>query len=75
MSERWIPEPPPAAPRYVERLLTICPDCHGLVRRVRLDITAEGQQYGPWRCAIHGEVAEPLHEWYEIPTGDEEDDA
>ncbi len=70
-SEQWVPEPPPMGPRYEEREIPTCPLCDGLVRRELRD-TAAGQEHGPWRCDLHGEVTPRLDTW-EIPTYDEEE--
>jgi len=69
-SEPWVPEPAPRAPRFEERELPLCPACKGLARRDILALTNEGQQFGPWRCDLHGEVT-PVWEYLEIPTGDD----
>jgi hypothetical protein len=70
-SEPFLPEPPPRGPGFEEREVPICPTCLGLVRRDILAMTAEGQQFGPWRCDRHGEVT-PLFEQFQVPTGYED---
>ena len=72
MTEQWVPEPPPRGPRYEERTVPTCPSCNGLVRREILALTSEGQQYGPWKCDLHGEVTPDFDTW-EIPTYEEEE--
>jgi hypothetical protein len=70
MSEPYIHEVPPQAPRYVERDVPLCPTCSGLARR---DLGDPGiRPHGPWRCDLHGEVT-PVWERIEVPTGYEED--
>ena len=71
MSEPWVPESPPRAPRYVERDLPLCPVCSGLARR-DLGDPDNGAPHGPWLCDLHGAVT-PVWERLEVPTGDEDD--
>jgi hypothetical protein len=67
MTEPWVPEPPDTRLEWETRELPLCPECKGLARREILSMTAEGQQYGPWQCDLHGVLARVEYEMLDVP--------
>jgi hypothetical protein len=67
MSEPWVPETQDTRLEWETRELPLCPECKGLARREILSMTAEGQQYGPWQCDLHGVLRRVEFETLDVP--------